>query len=117
MPHEPHLREVSGSEPGLARDALTLVERQLDEPVAREVPLLVEEAALDGLHAQKARKLGPVDPEHGVRHPLDADVREKLRALLSQLQRVVELKRKLAVHAVALPEEGRDEDAERDGVA
>ena len=82
--------------------------------MTRKVPLLVEQPALHRFHAEQARKRGPVNAEHGVRRPLDADVRQKLRALLRELQRVEELERELAVHRVALPEERGDEDPERD---
>ena len=80
-----------------------------------EVPLLVEQPALDRPHAKEPRKRHPVHAEHRVRDPLHANVRDELWTELRQLQRVVKLVRELAVHAVPLSPERRHEEAKRHG--
>ena len=112
--HEPHLRQIRRPESRRPRNPVALVKRQLEEPMTRKVPLLVEQPAFHRFHTKQARKRCPVNAEDRVRCPLHSDVREKLRALLRELQRVEEFERELAVHRVPLPEECGNEDPERD---
>jgi len=83
-----------------------------DESVAREVPLVVEEPAVDRRDPEQASEDQLVDDEHLLGDPAHAEEAEHVRVLVDNHEGVVELVGEAAVRVVLPLEERRDEIAE-----